>query len=151
MIGRGGDLIPKEKALDHVLGYTVANDVTDRKAQKEDGQFHRAKSYRGFGPMGPWLVTKDDVDPQDLAIKCRVNGESRQDSRTSQLIFSVPYLIEYVSAIHPLSPGDIISTGTPSGVGVFREPKVFLKPGDVVECEIEGIGVLTSHIVAPGD
>ncbi len=150
LIGRGGDRISRSNALDHVLGYTVLNDTTDRKAQKEDGQFHRAKSYRGFAPMGPWLVTTDALDPADLAIKCRVNGEERQSSRTSQLIFPVDYLVEYVSAIHPLVPGDVISTGTPGGVGVFRSPKVFLKPGDVVECEIQGIGVLRSEMTKAG-
>ena len=150
VIGRAGDRIPRAKALDHVFGYTVGNDVTDRKAQKEDGQFHRGKSYRGFAPMGPWLVTQDALEPGDLAIRCRVNGEVRQDSRTSQLIFPVEQLVEYVSSIHPLAPGDVISTGTPGGVGVFRNPKVFLKPGDLVECEVEGIGVLRNEMVAPG-
>jgi 2-keto-4-pentenoate hydratase/2-oxohepta-3-ene-1,7-dioic acid hydratase in catechol pathway len=148
LIGRGGDRISRAAALDHVLGFTVANDTTDRKAQKEDGQFHRAKSYRGFAPMGPWLVTQESLDASDLAVRCRVNGDLRQDSRTSQLIFPVAELIEYVSSIHPLVPGDVISTGTPGGVGVFRNPKVFLKPGDVVECEIEGIGVLRNDFVA---
>lgn len=151
VIGRGGDRVSRANALDHVLGFTVLNDTTDRKAQKEDGQFHRAKSYRGFAPMGPWLVTTDALDPSDLAIKCRVNGEERQSSRTSQLIFPVDFLVEYVSAIHPLVPGDVISTGTPGGVGVFRNPKVFLEPGDTVECEVEGIGVLRNALVAPGD
>jgi 2,4-didehydro-3-deoxy-L-rhamnonate hydrolase len=151
VIGRPGDRISRANALDHVLGFTILNDTTDRKAQKEDGQFHRAKSYRGFAPMGPWLVTTDALAHGDLAIKCRVNGEERQSSRTSQLIFPVDHLVEYVSAIHPLAPGDVISTGTPGGVGVFRDPKVFLKPGDVVECEVEGIGVLRSEMVAPGD
>jgi 2-keto-4-pentenoate hydratase/2-oxohepta-3-ene-1,7-dioic acid hydratase in catechol pathway len=149
VIGRAGDRIPRENALDHILGYTILNDTTDRKAQKEDGQFHRAKSYRGFAPMGPWLVTQDALDPADLAIRCRVNGEERQSSRTSQLIFPVDYLVAYISAMHPLVPGDVISTGTPGGVGVFRSPKVFLKPGDVVECEVEGIGVLRNDLVAP--
>lgn len=149
VIGRGGDRIPRAKALEHVLGFTILNDTTDRKAQEEDGQYHRAKSYRGFAPMGPWLVTADALDASDLAIRCRVNGEERQSSRTSQLIFPVDYLVEYVSAIHPLVPGDVITTGTPGGVGVFRKPKVFLKPGDKVECEIEGIGVLANDLIAP--
>lgn len=148
LIGRGGEKISRAAALDHVLGFTVMNDATDRKAQKDDGQFHRAKSYKGFAPMGPWCVTTDELDASDLAIKTRVNGESRQDSRTSQLIFDVPALVEYVSAIHPLAPGDVISTGTPGGVGVFRNPKVFLKHGDVVECEVQGIGVLRNTFVA---
>jgi len=151
VIGSPGDRISRAHALEHVLGFTVLNDTTDRKAQKEDGQFHRAKSYRGFAPMGPWLVTADALDPSDLAVKCRVNGEQRQSSRTSQLIFPVDFLVEYLSAIHPLVPGDVVSTGTPGGVGVFREPKVFLKPGDKVECEVEGIGVLLSEMVAPID
>jgi 2-keto-4-pentenoate hydratase/2-oxohepta-3-ene-1,7-dioic acid hydratase in catechol pathway len=148
-IGKAGDRIPREKALDHVLGFFVLNDVSDRKAQKEDGQFHRAKSWRGFAPMGPWLVTSDAFNFRDAAIRTRVNGETRQESRTSQLIFDVPFLVEYVSNIHPLAPGDVISTGTPGGVGVFRNPKVFLKAGDVVECEIEGIGTLRNRFVAP--
>jgi 2-keto-4-pentenoate hydratase/2-oxohepta-3-ene-1,7-dioic acid hydratase in catechol pathway len=148
-IGKAGDRIPREKALDHVLGFFVLNDVSDRKAQKEDGQFHRAKSWRGFAPMGPWLVTPDAFDHRDAAIRTRVNGETRQESRTSQLIFDVPFLVEYVSNIHALAPGDVISTGTPGGVGVFRNPKVFLKAGDVVECEIEGIGTLRNRFVAP--
>jgi 2-keto-4-pentenoate hydratase/2-oxohepta-3-ene-1,7-dioic acid hydratase in catechol pathway len=147
-IGRAGDRIPRERALEHVLGWFVMNDVSDRKAQKEDGQFHRAKSWRGFAPMGPWLTTRDAFDARDAAVTTHVNGELRQSSKTSQLIFDPAFLVEYISAIHPLAPGDVISTGTPAGVGVFRNPKVFLKAGDVVECAIAGLGTIRQTFVA---
>ncbi len=147
IIGRGGRKIPAEQALEHVLGYTIVNDVSARDIQKADGQWLRAKSMDGFAPTGPCVVTTDEIpDPQQLALRTTVNGAVMQDSHTSRMIFSVPYLIEFISQGITLEPGDIISTGTPSGVGVWRQPPVFLQPGDVVRIEIEKIGILENSI-----
>ena len=130
-------------ALDHVLGYTCCNDVSARDAQFADGQWLRSKSFDTFCPLGPWLVTPEDIpDPQHLAIACRVNGQSLQDSNTNQMIFSVAEVIEYLSTFITLQPGDVITTGTPAGVGFARTPPIFLGDGDVVEVEVDGIGVL---------
>jgi 2-keto-4-pentenoate hydratase/2-oxohepta-3-ene-1,7-dioic acid hydratase in catechol pathway len=137
VIGRKGRMISRKDALDYVLGYTCGNDVSARDYQFSDGQWARAKSFDTFCPLGPWLNT--DLDPLDLAVKCKVNGETRQDSRTSQMVFNVPFLIEYISRVMTLLPGDIILTGTPAGVSPIH-------PGDVVEVEVEGIGVLRNPI-----
>jgi 2-keto-4-pentenoate hydratase/2-oxohepta-3-ene-1,7-dioic acid hydratase in catechol pathway len=150
VIGRGGEAIPRDRALDHVFGFTIANDVSARDAQKKDKQFFRAKSFKTFCPLGPVVVPQDEIAFDDLALASRWNGEPMQRGRTSDLVFDVPFLVEYVSSIFPLEPGLVIATGTPSGVGVFRDPPVFLKPGDVVECEIEGIGILRNPVVATG-
>lgn len=131
-------------ALSVVAGYTVANDVSARDEQFGDKQFFRGKGHDSFCPVGPRIVELDD--PSDLRILQRLNGEVLQDSRTSFLIFKVPYLISYISRQLTLEPGDLILTGTPDGVGVFREPKLSMKPGDVVECEVEGIGVLRNEV-----
>lgn len=148
VIGTRARKVSKADALDYVAGYMVGNDVTAREVQKRDGQWVRGKSYDTFAPTGPYLVTRDEIpDPGNLAIRCRVNGELRQDSNTSNLVFDVPTLIENLSAGITLEPGDLIFTGTPGGVGVFRSPPVFLQPGDVVECEIEGLGTLTNRVV----
>ncbi len=156
VIGRPGRRIAREKAREHIAGYTCFNDVSDRAAQYADKQFFRGKSIDTGGPCGPWIVTPDELpDLADgLDVTCRWNGAVMQHSNTRQLIFPVDELIAHASRNMTLLPGDIISTGTPGGVGVFRDPPVFLKPGDVVEVEVEGIGVLRNPVVRwtpPGD
>jgi 2-keto-4-pentenoate hydratase/2-oxohepta-3-ene-1,7-dioic acid hydratase in catechol pathway len=150
VIGRGGKNIPREQALDHVFGYTVINDVSARDVQTAHGkQFFKGKSLDGYCPMGPWLVTKDEIaDPHTLTLRCRVNGELKQEGNTRDLIFDIPAIIEWLSLGLTLLPGDIIATGTPSGVGFARNPPEYLKPGDVVECEVEGIGIIRNHVVS---
>ncbi len=138
VIGRKARRVSREEALDYVLGYTCLNDVTARDLQKKDGQWIRAKSFDTFCPLGPCIVT--DLDPSDLAVESFVNGEPRQASRTSNLIFNVPALIEYITRAMTLLPGDVIATGTPSGVGP-------VKPGDKVEVRLEGIGSLINPVV----
>ena len=143
VIGRPARHVSVADALDHVLGYTCLNDVSARDIQFGDGQWVRGKSLDTFCPTGPVLVTTDEIpDPQALAIRCTVNGELVQDGHTSQMFFSVAEIISYCSQSFSLEPGDVISTGTPSGVGVFRKPPRFLAAGDVVGVEIEGIGRL---------
>ncbi|BCU82300.1 2-hydroxyhepta-2,4-diene-1,7-dioate isomerase [Polycladomyces abyssicola] len=142
VIGKRGKNIPAERAADYILGYTCANDVSNRVLQKKDGQFTRAKSFDSFKPLGPVIET--ELDPSDLEVVCRVNGDVRQKGRTSDLIHSVPELIAHISSVFPLEPGDVILTGTPSGVGP-------LSPGDQVEVEVEGIGVLTNRVLGPLD
>jgi 2-keto-4-pentenoate hydratase/2-oxohepta-3-ene-1,7-dioic acid hydratase in catechol pathway len=139
VIGRLARGVAIEDAGKYVLGYTCANDVTARDLQARDGQWTRAKGFDGFCPLGPWIET--EVDPLDLAIECRVNGETRQNARTSQLAFGPSELIAHVTAAMTLLPGDVILTGTPAGVGP-------LAPGDVVEVEVEGIGALRNTVVA---
>lgn len=148
IIGRGGIDIPRERALDHVFGYTVVNDVSARDVQtNHGGQFFKGKSLDGTCPIGPWIVTADEIpDPGGLRLRCRVNGETKQDSSTSNLIFDVPAIIAWLSKGMTLLAGDIIATGTPAGVGFARNPPEFLKPGDVVECEVEKIGLLRNSI-----
>jgi 2-keto-4-pentenoate hydratase/2-oxohepta-3-ene-1,7-dioic acid hydratase in catechol pathway len=121
--------------------------VSARDAQFADEQFLRGKSYDTFAPMGPRLVAGDGFDPNGVDVACRVNGETRQDSNTEQFIFDVPELVEYISHAMTLRPGDVISTGTPGGVGVFMDPPQMLSPGDEVDVEIEGIGTLTNPVV----
>lgn len=148
IIGRGGKGISKEQALDHVVGYTIINDISARDLQFRHKQFFIGKSLDGSCPIGPWIATSDEIkDPHALDIKCRVNGELKQDSNTRYMIFDIPTIIETLSRGMTLEAGDIIATGTPSGVGFARQPPEFLRPGDVVECEIEGIGMI-SNIVA---
>lgn len=147
VIGRPGFRIPADRALEHVLGFTVMNDVSDREAQRSDKQYYRAKSWPTFGPMGPVIATPDSFRWEDAAIRLRRNGIVQQESRTSFLIHPVPRLIELLSQVHELEEGDVILTGTPAGMGAFRDPPVFLQPGDVIECEIEGIGVLRNPVV----
>ena len=129
-----------------IFGYTCANDVSARDAQFGDGQWFRGKGFDTFCPVGPRIVPTGELDPSDLRIQQRLNGEVLQDSRTSDLIFDVPTVVAYVSKAITLEPGDLILTGTPEGVGVFRKPKIALKDGDVVEIEIEGIGVLRNEV-----
>ena len=143
VIGRQARNVSDADALDHVLGYTCLNDVSARDIQFGDGQWVRGKSLDTFCPMGPVLVSADEIqDPQDLAISCRVGDEVVQDSRTSRMYFSVAQIISYLSRSFTLEPGDVIATGTPGGVGVFRDPPRFLDEGDRVTVEIEGIGRL---------
>ena len=133
----------------HVAGLTVGQDVSDRQLQFAAGaQFSLGKSRRGYGPMGPWMVTLDEVpDPDDLALGCLVDGEKVQDARTSDLIFGIPRLIAELSAVLPLLPGDLIFTGTPAGVGVVRQPPRFLAKDQVVESWVEGIGTIRNQCV----
>ena len=131
-----------------IYGYTCANDVSARDAQFGDGQWFRGKGFDTFCPVGPRIVPAAELEPSDLQIQQRLNGDVLQDSRTSDLIFDVPTLVSYVSQAIALEPGDLILTGTPEGVGVFREPKVALAPGDVVEIEVEGIGTLRNEVAA---
>ncbi len=133
--------VPAAAALEKVLGYTCANDVTARDQQATDGQWSRAKGYDTFCPLGPWIETQ--LDPGDLSIVTAVNGETRQDARTAELVTTVPALIEYISRVMTLLPGDVVLTGTPAGVGP-------LHPGDVVEITIEGVGTLANPVVARG-
>jgi 2,4-diketo-3-deoxy-L-fuconate hydrolase len=148
VIGKKGKRISEETALDYVAGYTVLNDVSGREAQFGDSQWFRGKSFDSFAPVGPVLVTRDDIDaPHDLRLTATVNGEVMQDGTTRDLIFSIPYIIENISEDITLNPGDIISTGTPAGVGIFRDPPVTLKPGDVVACEIEKIGKIRNRCI----
>jgi acylpyruvate hydrolase len=147
VIGRRAKRVRAAQALAHVAGYMVLNDFTDRKAQKDDVQYGRAKGFDTFCPMGPALVTKDEVpDPGRLAIRLWVDGELRQDSTTENLVHGVGALIEFITQGITLEPGDVIATGTPSGVGVFRDPPVFIREGQTVRCEIERIGVLENPV-----
>jgi 2-keto-4-pentenoate hydratase/2-oxohepta-3-ene-1,7-dioic acid hydratase in catechol pathway len=143
VIGKAARHVPEETALDYVFGYTVINDVSARDLQGGDGQWVRGKSLDTFCPMGPGIVTADEIpDPQDLDVRCWVNGMVMQDSNTLEMIFNVRYLISFLSRAFTLNPGDVISTGTPHGVGVGRDPQIFLQDGDVVEVEVERIGRL---------
>lgn len=148
VVSRRCKRVSRDEAMECVGGYMVMNDVTARDLQRSEGQWTRAKSLDGFGPCGPWVTTADEVpNPGKLGIRLKLNGQTMQDSSTSNLIFDVPYLIEFISSGLTLEPGDIVSTGTPPGVGVFRKPPVLLKPGDVVEAEIEGLGGLVNRCV----
>lgn len=148
VIGKGGRHISQDDAWNHVAGYSIYNDVSVRDWQRHAQQIASGKNFVGTGPFGPWLVTPDEIgDPTKLKLETRVNGTTVQSSDTSMLIFSIPRLIEYSSTIFDLVPGDVIATGTPAGVGFTRKPPVFLKPGDVVEVEIENIGVLRNPVV----
>jgi 2-keto-4-pentenoate hydratase/2-oxohepta-3-ene-1,7-dioic acid hydratase in catechol pathway len=146
VIGRGGRNILRAEALKHVFGYTIINDVTARDLQRRHKQWFLGKGIDGFGPMGPWIVTADEIDGSNLGVRCRVNGETRQNSNTADLIFDIPTLIEAISKSVTLVPGDVIATGTPEGVGIGFDPPRFLQEGDVVEVEIEGIGILRNTV-----
>ena len=147
VLGRTARRVAERDALDHVEGYICVNDVSARDMQFGDGQWTRGKSPDTFCPVGPRLVPREEIDdPQALAIRCILNGEAMQDSSTAQMIFSVAEVIAYTSQVITLEPGDLIATGTPAGVGVFRDPKVLLKDGDEVSIEIEGLGTLTNPV-----
>jgi 2-keto-4-pentenoate hydratase/2-oxohepta-3-ene-1,7-dioic acid hydratase in catechol pathway len=146
VIGKGGHAIRASRAMEHVYGYTVFNDVTARDVQRRHKQWLLGKSVDTFGPMGPWLVTADELDGADTRVRCWVNGELRQDARTRDLIFPIATLIETISSVVSLVPGDVIATGTPGGVGIGFDPPRFLKAGDRVRIEIDGIGVLENPV-----
>lgn len=149
VIGRAGRNIGKAAAFAHVFGYMVLNDITARDIQQRHKQFFKGKSLDGCCPIGPWIVTADEVpDPHALRITCHVNGELRQDGTTAEMIFDVPAMLAHMSNGMTLLSGDIIATGTPSGVGFARRPPVYLQPGDVVECGVDGIGTIRNRIVA---
>jgi 2-keto-4-pentenoate hydratase/2-oxohepta-3-ene-1,7-dioic acid hydratase in catechol pathway len=147
IIGKGGRGISKTNALDHVWGYTIINDVTARDLQGKHSQWLIGKSQDTFGPMGPWAVTRDEIDLQNCHVKCWINDELRQNSNTASLIFDVPTLISTLSAGITLMPGDIIATGTPAGVGIGFKPPKYLVSGDVMKVEISGIGILENQLL----
>jgi 2-keto-4-pentenoate hydratase/2-oxohepta-3-ene-1,7-dioic acid hydratase in catechol pathway len=147
VIGKQAKNVKRSRAGLHVAGFMIVNDFTDRKVQKDDVQYSRAKGFDTFCPMGPAVVTKDEVpDPGALSIRLSVDGELRQDANTSDLIHDVKDLVAYASMGMTLEPGDVIATGTPSGVGVHRDPKVFIRPGQTIRCEIEGLGTLENRV-----
>ena len=149
VVGRKMKNIPEDKVSDYIYGYTIMNDITARDIQKNESQWYRAKSFDTFGPVGPVIVSKSEIpDPGNLNLKSYVNGELRQNGNTLDMIFGVYELISYISRSITLEAGDLISTGTPSGVGIFMKEKKMLNPGDIVICEIEKIGRLENKIVA---
>jgi 2-keto-4-pentenoate hydratase/2-oxohepta-3-ene-1,7-dioic acid hydratase in catechol pathway len=147
VIGTGGKNIAKADALKHVFGYTVVNDVTARDVQMRHQQWDMGKSFDTFCPMGPWIVTADEFDGTKTRVRCWVNGELRQDGPTENMIFDIPTLIETISRGITLYPGDVIATGTPAGVGMGMKPPRYLKAGDVVKVEIEGLGAIENKLV----
>lgn len=147
VMGREGKSIPEDEACNYIAGYLAFNDVSARMIQREDRQWFRGKSFDSFAPCGPWLVTPDEIgDPHRLMIKQNLNGDVMQAGNTSDMIFSIFETISFISSSMALMPGDIIATGTPEGVGVFRDPPVFLKDGDTVEIEIERIGTIRNKV-----
>lgn len=149
VIGKGGYRISAAAWREHVYGYTIVNDVSARDVQRATSQWSLSKSFPTFCPMGPAIVTTDEIaDPHQLAISLTIDGETMQNSNTREMIFQVPRLVEYISSITPFLPGDVISTGTPSGVGVGRTPKRWLKPGETVTVTIEGLGSLSNPVAA---
>ena len=149
VIGKGGYRIPASAWRDHVYGYTIVNDVSARDVQFASSQWSLSKCFPTFCPLGPAIVTADEIpDPHALDIKLEIDGEKLQHSNTRELVFKIPDLIEYLSSITPLVPGDIISTGTPPGVGLGRNPKRWLKPGETVTVSIDGLGSLTNPVIA---
>lgn len=149
VIGRAARRVSEEHALDHVLGYTCGDDISARDLQFGDTQWTRGKALDTFAPMGPWIVTADEIpDPQNLGIRCFVNGELRQDDTTAHMLFPVAQLIAFITEAITLEPGDVIYSGTPPGVGHARQPPVYLQPGDTVRVEIDRIGSLENEIVS---
>lgn len=152
VIGRSAKNTPVEQAMDHVYGYTILNDISARDLQFQDGQWVKGKALDTFAPLGPWIVTKDEIaDPHSLRLVLALNGDVMQDSNTSNLIFNIPTLISYLSRFFTLKPGDIIATGTPHGVGQSRVPPRFLKAGDTMVAEIQGIGALETPVISAED
>ncbi len=147
VIGKGGKNIPRARALEHVFGYTVVNDVTARDVQMRHQQWDMGKSFDTFCPMGPWIATADEFDGTRTRVRCWVNGELRQDGPTENMIFDIPFLIETISRGITLYPGDVIATGTPAGVGMGMQPPRYLAAGDVVRVEVEGLGVIENTFV----
>lgn len=149
VIGRGGRKIKADNWRDHVFGYTIVNDVSARDYQRATTQWLMGKTFDTFAPMGPWIMTADSIpDPHNLDIRLEINGEVMQNSNTRELIFKIPELVEFLSSVFTLEPGDIVSTGTPAGVGVARKPPRFLQPGDDVVVKIPAIGELRNSVVA---
>jgi len=149
VIGKRGRRVRAEDWREYVFGYTMMNDVSARDVQLATSQWIMGKTFDTFAPLGPAIVTADEVpDPHNLAISLTLNGETMQDSNTAQLIFKIPQLIEFLSSVFTLEPGDIVSTGTPAGVGFVRKPPVYLRPGDNVTVRVEGLGELTNPVVA---
>jgi 2-keto-4-pentenoate hydratase/2-oxohepta-3-ene-1,7-dioic acid hydratase in catechol pathway len=149
VVGRLAKNVTRDKAMGYVFGYCCFNDVSERGFQFADGQWQRGKSCDTFAPMGPYVATADEIgNPHNLSIRLRLNGEVLQSSRTEQLIFGIPHLIEFLSRSISLEPGDVIATGTPPGVGFARKPPIFLKPGDRMEVEIDGLGILANPVAA---
>ncbi|PCD75900.1 fumarylacetoacetate hydrolase family protein [Pseudothioclava arenosa] len=150
VIGKRARHVPEERAMEHVAGYMIANDVSERSFQIEHaGQWTKGKSYDHFGPVGPWLVTRDAVaDPQDLAMRCTVSGQVMQQGSTRTMVYGVGFLVSYLSRFMTLEPGDIVSTGTPPGVGMGMKPPRYLRAGDVLELEVEGLGRQRQEVVA---
>jgi 2-keto-4-pentenoate hydratase/2-oxohepta-3-ene-1,7-dioic acid hydratase in catechol pathway len=149
VVGKGGYRIPASAWREHVYGYTIVNDVSARDVQRSTSQWSLSKSFPTFCPMGPAIVTADEVDdPHELPIGLSINGETLQNSNTRELVFKVPELIEYISSITPLLPGDIVSTGTPSGVGMGRTPQRWLRRGDSVTVTVKGLGFLSNPVVS---
>jgi acylpyruvate hydrolase len=148
VMGKTGREIPESKAYDYVAGYTVFNDISARDIQFSDGQWFRGKSFDTFAPIGPCLTLKEQIpDPQNLKMQMKVNGEMMQDSSTKNMVFKIPYIISFISDVMTLEPGDIIATGTPSGVGVYKKPEPrLLKVGDVMEAYVEKIGILRNPV-----
>jgi 2-keto-4-pentenoate hydratase/2-oxohepta-3-ene-1,7-dioic acid hydratase in catechol pathway len=147
VIGAKAKSVGRDKAAAHIFGYTVANDVSARDWQQHSPTFTMGKSFDTHGPIGPWIVTADEIaDPHGLAIRCSVNGEIRQQADTGDLIHDVWDQIAYLSTAFTLEPGDLIATGTPSGVGIGMQPPQFLKRGDIVRCEIDGIGAIENRV-----
>jgi 2-keto-4-pentenoate hydratase/2-oxohepta-3-ene-1,7-dioic acid hydratase in catechol pathway len=150
VIGRRARRVSESDALNYVFGYTLINDVSARDLQFGDGQWVRGKGLDGFAPLGPFITTRDEIaDVHALNIEGRLNGDVMQSSNTGKMIFKVPYLISYISQAITLEPGDVIATGTPEGVGIFRNPPIVLKPGDVFEVTIERLGTLRNPVVGP--
>jgi 2-keto-4-pentenoate hydratase/2-oxohepta-3-ene-1,7-dioic acid hydratase in catechol pathway len=152
VIGTRGKYLTEAEAMAHVAGYAVANDVSERAFQAErQGQWTKGKSCDSFGPLGPWLVTRDEVpDPQDLSMWCKVDGQVMQDGSTRTMVYGVAFLVSYLSQFFTLHPGDVISTGTPPGVGLGMKPPRFLRPGEVVTLGIQGLGEQRQEVVADG-
>lgn len=148
VIGEQGKNLSESEVYNHIAGYTVINDVSGRTAQDVDGQFYRGKSYDTFAPMGPVLVAGTDFDPNNVDVELRVDGEIKQSSNTDQFIFDVGELVSYISHAMTVCTGDVISTGTPGGVGIFRDPVEVLEPGQTTEAEVEGIGSLTNTVIS---
>lgn len=149
VIGRRAKNVKAAQALSYIAGYTICNDVSVREWQNHTPTFTMGKSFDSHGPLGPWLVMAEEIqDPQSLGLRCLVNGEVRQHSNTSDMVYSCADMIQYLSTAFTLEPGDVIATGTPEGVGVAKNPPVFLKVGDVVRCEIDGIGFIENEVIA---
>jgi 2-keto-4-pentenoate hydratase/2-oxohepta-3-ene-1,7-dioic acid hydratase in catechol pathway len=151
IVGTGGRHIASGDWQKHIFGYTIINDVSARDYQRATTQWLMGKTFDTFAPMGPWIVTADEIpDPHNVSVQLEINGETLQDGNTRELIFKIPALVEFLSSVFTLEPGDIVSTGTPAGVGVARKPQRFLRPGEEVIVKIAGIGELRNPVVAEG-